>query len=221
MHTPPPSLTTPTPLYPTRSYRTLCRCIVVLPDSGHALFTDADGSLLCYHPPTDAVCVASKGLFRRDYFGQYDPSNPGTMGYNWRQAVYVPAEQAVYGVHGNSGYVRARGHVCDNCVCVGACLRACGWWWGREDDGGDDASSLDSGGARERRRVANVVPDTYIPQALCVRRWVVPHRPTHLHHHCPIHHHQPPLAHIPRVSHQGVQLCVCTVHARARVCVRV
>ena len=84
-------------------YRTICRCIVVVPSDGSALFTDADGNLLRYSPDADTVTVASPGLFRRDYFGQYDPSSPGTMGYNWRQAVWVPKHNAVFGVHGNSG----------------------------------------------------------------------------------------------------------------------
>jgi hypothetical protein len=42
---------------------------------------------------------------RRDYFGSYDPSAPGTMGYNWRQTVWYAPEKAFYGVHGNSGYL--------------------------------------------------------------------------------------------------------------------
>ena len=41
----------------------------------------------------------------KDYFGTYDPSSPGTMGYNWRFVVWHGADSAVYGVHGNSGYL--------------------------------------------------------------------------------------------------------------------
>ena len=42
---------------------------------------------------------------KKDYFGLYDPTSPGHMGYNWRQVVWVPSRQMVYGVHGNSGYL--------------------------------------------------------------------------------------------------------------------
>ena len=42
---------------------------------------------------------------KKDYFGLYDPTSPGHMGYNWRQVVWVPSRTMVYGVHGNSGYL--------------------------------------------------------------------------------------------------------------------
>ena len=42
---------------------------------------------------------------KKDYFGLYDPTFSGHMGYNWRQVVWYPAEKAFYGVHGNSGYL--------------------------------------------------------------------------------------------------------------------
>jgi hypothetical protein len=42
---------------------------------------------------------------KKDYFGLYDPSSPGHMGYNWRQTVYSPTDKCFYGVHGNSGYL--------------------------------------------------------------------------------------------------------------------
>lgn len=40
-----------------------------------------------------------------DYFGQYDPTRPGSMGYNWRGIVWYDSESVAYGVHGNSGYL--------------------------------------------------------------------------------------------------------------------
>ncbi len=40
---------------------------------------------------------------RLDYFGEYDPTGPGSMGYNWRRIVWYPEGDAAYGVHGNSG----------------------------------------------------------------------------------------------------------------------
>jgi hypothetical protein len=42
---------------------------------------------------------------KKDYFGLYDPTSPGHMGYNWRQTVWHPVHKEVYGVHGNSGYL--------------------------------------------------------------------------------------------------------------------
>jgi hypothetical protein len=42
---------------------------------------------------------------KKDYFGLYDPTNPGHMGYNWRQTFWRPADGMIYGVHGNSGYL--------------------------------------------------------------------------------------------------------------------
>ena len=42
---------------------------------------------------------------KKDYFGLYDVTSPGHMGYNWRQTVWYEPENVVYGVHGNSGYL--------------------------------------------------------------------------------------------------------------------
>ena len=42
---------------------------------------------------------------KKDYFGLYDPTSPGHMGYNWRQVVWLPSQKMIYGVHGNSGYL--------------------------------------------------------------------------------------------------------------------
>jgi hypothetical protein len=42
---------------------------------------------------------------KKDYFGLYDPTSAGHMAYNWRQVVWHPGDNSVYGVHGNSGYL--------------------------------------------------------------------------------------------------------------------
>jgi hypothetical protein len=86
-------------------YRTVCRSISVDPGSGRAWFTTSEGAILVYDPQTDAVSTVSGEDLKKDYFGLYDPTSPGHMGYNWRQTFWHPAEQAVYGVHGNSGYL--------------------------------------------------------------------------------------------------------------------
>jgi hypothetical protein len=32
---------------------------------------------------------------KKDYFGLYDPTSPGHMGYNWRQTVWQPREKVI------------------------------------------------------------------------------------------------------------------------------
>ncbi len=86
-------------------YRTVCRSIVVDPRDGQAYFTDSEGTIYRYVPETDSVAVVPGDDMRKDYFGLYDPTSPGHMGYNWRQVVWVPSERQFYGVHGNSGYL--------------------------------------------------------------------------------------------------------------------
>ena len=86
-------------------YRTICRSIAVDPGDGSAYFTDSEGLIHRYRPETDAVEVVKGDNMKKDYFGIYDPTSPGHMGYNWRQVVWVPSQRMAYGVHGNSGYL--------------------------------------------------------------------------------------------------------------------
>jgi hypothetical protein len=86
-------------------YRTLCRSLVVDPRDGSVYFTTADGSILRYRYDRDAVEKVEGEDLRKDYFGVYDPTSSGSMGYNWRQAVWYEPENMIYGVHGNSGYL--------------------------------------------------------------------------------------------------------------------
>jgi len=88
-----------------QEYRTLCRSIVVDPRDGSAYFTTGDGDILAYRHDSDSVELVKDEDMRKDYFGLYDPTSPGHMGYNWRQVVWCKAENAAYGVHGNSGYL--------------------------------------------------------------------------------------------------------------------
>ncbi len=87
------------------TYRTICRSIAVDPTAGTAYFTDSEGTIHRYRAESDAVEIVSGEDMRKDYFGLYDPTSPGHMGYNWRQVVWHPADRQVYGVHGNSGYL--------------------------------------------------------------------------------------------------------------------
>jgi len=85
------------------NYRTLCRSLVVNPQDGSVYFTTGDGAILRYR--YDSIEVVEGEDMKKDYFGLYDPTSPGHMGYNWRQTVWYDPERAIYGVHGNSGYL--------------------------------------------------------------------------------------------------------------------
>jgi len=87
------------------NYRTLCRSLVVDPNDGSCYFTTGEGDILRYRYDRDAIEKVEGDDMRKDYFGLYDPTSPGHMGYNWRQTFWYEPEKAVYGVHGNSGYL--------------------------------------------------------------------------------------------------------------------
>ena len=87
------------------NYRTICRSISVDPRDGSAYFTNGDGDILRYNYDTDSIEKVKGADMRKDYFGQYDPSNSGHMAYNWRQTFWYEPENVIYGVHGNSGYL--------------------------------------------------------------------------------------------------------------------
>lgn len=86
-------------------YRTLCRSFVVDPRDGSVYYTVGDGEIFRYRYERDAIEVVTGEDMRKDYFGLYDPTSPGHMAYNWRQTFWYEPENAVYGVHGNSGYL--------------------------------------------------------------------------------------------------------------------
>ncbi|MBN1508853.1 MAG: hypothetical protein JW955_18545 [Sedimentisphaerales bacterium] len=86
-------------------YRTLCRSFVVDPTDGSVYFTVGDGDIFRYRCDRDAIEPVPGDDMRKDYFGLYDPTSAGHMGYNWRQTIWYEPEKAVYGVHGNSGYL--------------------------------------------------------------------------------------------------------------------
>jgi hypothetical protein len=86
-------------------YRALCRSLVVNPDDGSVFFTTVDGLILRYMYDRDALEIIQGEDMKKDYFGSFDPSKPGHMGYNWRQAFWYAPARMIYGVHGNSGYL--------------------------------------------------------------------------------------------------------------------
>ncbi len=87
------------------TYRTLCRSLTVVPDDGRVYYSTSDGAIHFYRPDTDAIETVQGDDLKKDYFGLYDPASPGHMGYNWRQTFWYAPEKAIYGVHGNSGYL--------------------------------------------------------------------------------------------------------------------
>ena len=87
------------------AYSTVCRSIAVDPDDGSAYYSDGDGNIYRYHADTDSIEKLADEDLKKDYFGVYDSTNPGHMGYNWRQTFYRPKDRMIYGVHGNSGYL--------------------------------------------------------------------------------------------------------------------
>ena len=90
---------------PGNDYRVLCRSMFVDPRDGDVYFSDSEGSIFSYRPPERSFSKLNGVNLRIDYFGTYDPSMPGSMGYNWRKIFWHPHEEVAYGVHGNSGYL--------------------------------------------------------------------------------------------------------------------
>ena len=86
-------------------YRTVCRSIAVNPVDGSAWYSTSEGNIFHYRADADSVELVKGDNLKKDYFGIYDPTSPGHMGYNWRQTVFRAADQMIYGVHGNSGYL--------------------------------------------------------------------------------------------------------------------
>ena len=87
------------------TYRTLCRSLRVDPNDGSVYYTTGDGWIFRYRYDQDAIEKVEGEDLKKDYFGGYDPTSPGSMGHNWRQTIWYGPERMIYGVHGNSGYL--------------------------------------------------------------------------------------------------------------------
>jgi hypothetical protein len=87
------------------AYRTICRSIAVNLDDGSAWFTNSEGVIYRYDAEKGDLQPVGGEDMKKDYFGLYDPTSPGHMGYNWRQTFWYAPENAIYGIHGNSGYL--------------------------------------------------------------------------------------------------------------------
>lgn len=90
---------------PGKDYRVLCRSMFVDPKTGAAYYSTAEGDISFYTPSSGQLKKLQGVDLRLDYFGQYDPTFPGSMVYNWRKIFWHPEEEVAYGVHGNSGYL--------------------------------------------------------------------------------------------------------------------
>jgi hypothetical protein len=87
------------------SFRVICRSIAINPEDGSAYMTNSEGTILRCRVGQDVVERVEGEDMKKDYFGIYDPSSAGSMGYNWRQVIWCEADKKFYGVHGNSGYL--------------------------------------------------------------------------------------------------------------------
>lgn len=90
---------------PGKTFRVICRSLVVNPDNGSVYYTTGDGDIVEYRYSTDSLAKVKDVSLKRDVFGRLNPSEPGIMAYNWRQAFWYPTEKAIYAVNGRSGYL--------------------------------------------------------------------------------------------------------------------
>ncbi|MBS3776806.1 MAG: hypothetical protein KGY70_16530 [Bacteroidales bacterium] len=90
---------------PGKDYRVLCRSMFVDPKDGSVYYSTAKGNIFSYSPTSGTIEQVEGVDLRKNYFGEYDHTRPGSMQYNWRRIVWYPPENVAYGVHGNSGYL--------------------------------------------------------------------------------------------------------------------
>lgn len=90
---------------PGDDFRSLCRSLLVDPNNGTVYFSTSEGDIFSYNPNVAEIVKLDDINLRLDYFGKYDPTRPGSMGYNWRKIFWYKPENTAYGVHGNSGYL--------------------------------------------------------------------------------------------------------------------
>lgn len=90
---------------PGSDFRSLCRSLFTDPRSGAVYFSTAEGDIYTYSPDKKQLKKLEDVDLRIDYFGKYDPKQPGSMGYNWRKICWHEEDEMAYGVHGNSGYL--------------------------------------------------------------------------------------------------------------------
>lgn len=89
----------------TDNFRVICRSMFVDPRDGNVYYSTSDGDIFFYNAEMSAPEKVEGVDLKLDYFGSYDPSDAGSMGYNWRKIYWYAPENKAYGVHGNSGYL--------------------------------------------------------------------------------------------------------------------
>lgn len=90
---------------PGEDFRSLCRSLFVDATTGTVYFSSSEGDIFSYQPGDENYKKLEDVNLRLDYFGKYDPTKPGSMGYNWRKIFWHDEHRVAYGVHGNSGYL--------------------------------------------------------------------------------------------------------------------
>ena len=88
-----------------KTFQTICRSLAVDTRDGSVYFTSSKGAIFRYRYDDESITPVAGDNLVKDYFGLYDPHSPGHMGYNWRQTAWYEPGRAIYGVHGNSGYL--------------------------------------------------------------------------------------------------------------------
>lgn len=88
-----------------KDYRVICRSMFVDPRDGNVYYSTAEGNIFSYKPGQDKPKKLENVNLRLDYFGSYDYTGAGSMGYNWRKIFWYAPDNCAYGVHGNSGYL--------------------------------------------------------------------------------------------------------------------
>jgi hypothetical protein len=90
---------------PGSDFRSLCRSLFVDQRDGTAYYSTAEGDIYAYTLQYKSLQKLNEVNLRIDYFGKYNPEQPGSMGYNWRKICWHEKDAVAYGVHGNSGYL--------------------------------------------------------------------------------------------------------------------
>lgn len=90
---------------PGDDYRVLCRSMFIDSRDGTVYYSTSEGDIYSYNGASGVIKKVEGVDLRLDYFGKYDSTRPGNMGYNWRSIVWYEPEGVAYGVHGNSGYL--------------------------------------------------------------------------------------------------------------------
>jgi len=90
---------------PGDDFHVLNRAMFVDPGDGSVYYSTANGDIFAYNPDSESIHKVEGVNLQLDYFGKYDPDQPGSLAYNWRRVNWYVDEEVAYGLHGNSGYL--------------------------------------------------------------------------------------------------------------------